>query len=206
MVRAKAKAAGAGSVNNRKVGNAAQGSASKPVAATLMEANEQATGAAQPKRSRKRGLGESLQKAISDNSPAFSQLETDLTLVNGMPLLETIADAKQRQKDGDNVQIGKLFYTRLREEFGSASDVGRQMVVEYASQPEDPRLKDALMAMLRHNRDASQITQWLRNNPLASQKNFVGMCRAFLMVPPCSPSPTAPWCWSFSAMPLVPVP
>lgn len=170
---------------------AAKAQAQKNPPKTLMEATETGEDTSFVKRNRKRNLDEVVNKALADNFGTFSQLETDLTMVDGKSLRETIYEAKRRQKDGEQVSIGKTFYARLREEYGAASDVGRRMTVRDPNEPEDARMRDALLAMLKHNRDTTQIVQWLLHSDLANQKNFVALCRGFLMIPPAQSSANA---------------
>lgn len=163
-------------------------SSTTPAAAlptTLQEAVERLENtAAATKRRKSRSLDDAVSKAIADNFGTFTDAEIDLTLVRGKSLRETIMDAKMRQRNGEDLAIGKTFYQRLREEFGQASDVGRQMTVKNDAEEEDTNLRSCLMTMLRHNRDTTHIVQWMLNNGLATQKNFVALCRGFLMIAP----------------------
>ena len=181
-----ARAEASGKNRSAAVASAAPAKAPVPaVGATLVEATEQQDLAIQVvSRKRCRSIEESVNKAIVDNFKGLSSAQIDLTLVDGMSLRDRLHDAKRRQKAGENITIGKVFYALLRDEFGAASDVGKQLKVANELEPEDDRMKAALMLMLRHNRDTTQIEQWLQNSPLASQKNFVGLCRAFLMIHP----------------------
>ena len=49
---------------------------------------------------------------------------------------------------------------------------------------EDPRMQEALVKMLQHNRELHHIEQWLLHNGMVTQKNFVGLCRGFSLISP----------------------
>ena len=117
--------------------------------------------------------------------------ETDLTLIDGKSMRDRILDAKKAQKAGEPITIGKSFYSRLREEYGSASGLGCSMTILDEGEPDDAALQQAVCSMLKHNRETSFISQWLMTSGRCNQKNFVGLCRAFLLVPGSQPHANA---------------
>ena len=105
---------------------------SKPKAAktpsSLMDkADDEELDQRRPKRQRVRCLDAAVSKAIADNCKGMTVQETDLTLIDGKSMRDRILDAKKAQKAGEPITIGKSFYSRLREEYGSASGLGRSM-------------------------------------------------------------------------------
>lgn len=155
-------------------------------AKTLMEQTEQTETDKAPsaKRQRERSFETAVTKALNDNFKGLSEAEMNLTLIDGMSLRDRVADAKRRQKAGEKITLGKGFYNQLREQYGGVNSVSRQLRVKDDTEPEDQKMQECLMLMLRHNRDSNPITQWLLFSDLCSQKNFVGCCRAFLMISP----------------------
>lgn len=157
----------------------------KKKGATLMEDIElQETEKAAVKRRRTRSFDEQVSKAISDNCKGMSEAQVNVNLIDGLSLRDRVADAKRRQQNGESITLGKSFYSNLREMYGGNGSPAQQMRIKDESGPEDQRMHECLLLMLRHNRDAKAIEHWLRHSDLCSQKNFVGCCRAFLLVPP----------------------
>lgn len=162
-----------------------QAKSRKRAGATLIEQQEEQDAAVHTaKRSRIRSFEAQVTKALYDNFKGMSEAEINLNLIDGMSLRDRVADAKRRQQQGETVSMGKSFYTALREQYSGEMSASSQLKVRDDQEPEDSRMREALMMMLRHNRDTSAITQWLLFSDLCSQKNFVGLCRGILLVPP----------------------
>ena len=90
-------------------GSAARGKGATASPSTLLQAQEVAENlpAQREKRGRKRSLDEIVTKCISDNFKSMSEVQTDLTIIDGVSLRQRLrADKSVQNADASKIKMG----------------------------------------------------------------------------------------------------
>ena len=120
-----------------------------------------------------------VQKCIRDNYSTLSSSDIDMKKINGVTLRDTLPKAKE-----DTVTMGKKFHDELREKFAPTDAKIGGLVIRDLSEPDDNKLKSALMKFFKHHREVTPLQVYLQTSGMPSQKTFVVLCRAMLKVAP----------------------
>ena len=153
--------------------------------ATLVEKEDAMSNPAAKAQSKAKSLAASVQKALTDNflRKGWSAESLDLLIRNGKSIRGHVTYAKERQAESKEV-IGKFFYQDLKIMFADAVPERALMKVDDASEPKDPRIVAAVLAITCQKMDTRLIDSIFATDykPI-NQHTAKGLFAAFLEVP-----------------------
>ena len=160
--------------------------AKKALAGTLLEQEQELINTGKQKRKRRtRGFEASVDKALRDNfvNRGWDPSWLDMLSFDGKTIREYVTEAKRAQALGA-ITIGKYFYHDLRMKFQEIGNQEKEMVVDDPDEPEDPRIAEALGAMVANAVDLSLVSNLMEENYVPpNQKNAKALFSAFLEIP-----------------------
>ena len=168
-------------------GSAARGKVATASPSTLLQAQEVAENlpVQREKRGRKRSLDEIVTKCISDNFKSMSEVQTDLTIIDGVSLRQRLrADKSVQNADASKIKMGKLYYDKLRLLYASSSSPEQLLRVLDEREPVPSALMDACAAALSHRRNLSPLVEFMQRCTTMNQKSVVGLYRTLLRLSP----------------------
>jgi len=135
---------------------------------------------------RRRGSDEIVEKAIRDNFAGWSQTETHVNKVEGKTIFQHIQDAKREKKVGNDIKLGKLYYSILRKKFETPDAPAQRLdaLVTDDTEDIDQSLVDGLMGLVRVKRSIELFLSWTETTEAVNQLCLVAAFKQLLKLPP----------------------
>jgi hypothetical protein len=176
-------------------GMASSNAATKAVAKTLLQQHEaaaQAKGGTRPVRSRtqvsRRDSDEQTDRAVREHYKQFSSVQTDVILVDGKTLRQTLKIAKKDAKT-EGRKLGSGFYQEIGQKFVMPGEPENHL----KPANEQDEIRESLLNALRIAnsknttvRNKGPLLHWLATSDAPNQRELVGLVRVALSIKPSS--------------------
>lgn len=134
---------------------------------------------------RQRSFESKINKILADNFPNWPSAQVDVLQKEGITLRQRlIRDKRASQQPGSEVKMGKFYYEGLRELYDDGAGPQSKLKVKNELDPEDARLREALIAFVKNKSASQALTEWCQTTGAVNQKNMVALLRTLVRTYP----------------------
>ena len=162
------------------MGKKAKGSAQTLKAFDGGNAPTEKMSAARRRQLERRDTDEQVERDIQARFPNLCSSETDVRLLDGKCLRDTIRDDKRLAKR-EGRKLGPKYWQLLSQKVASLTSHVGHLVVKNNTEPVDAKLCEAMKAMHSTNtslRNRTLLTEWLATSKAPNQRTVVGVFKA----------------------------